>query len=201
MDTNTSYGNCTIVPPNQGAFPNVFTKALDAGTIQLSGPGAGTVSFGSGPGIYAPNISPSNPGFTVSPGVTYTLSGSGGADIGKFSVNVAVPSTQLNWTNQNLPSITRSQGATITWTGGYPNGMVQIFGAVGDPSIQFYCNAPSSAGQFTIPPSILLALPAGFGDLAVSTLTAPQPVTATGLDMPFVVAVETAELHSFFPYK
>ncbi len=190
-----SQGSCTIIPPNQPAFLNSFVKALDAGAIQLSG-GGQQVSFGSGPGIY-----PASDNFTLSPGLTYTLSGSGGADVGKFSVSVSVPSTLFSWTNQALPSITRSQGATITWTGGFPNGTVQIFGTVGDPAVQFSCSAPSSAGQFSIPPSILLALPTGYGDLAVSTFSAPQPVTATGLDVSFVVATESLELYSFFPFQ
>jgi hypothetical protein len=121
--------------------------------------------------------------------------------VGKFSATVAVPSMQFNWTNQTLTSITRSQGATITWTGGYPNGTVQVFGTVGDPAVQFYCHAPSSAGQLTIPSSILLALPAGLGDLSVGTVSAPQPITATGLDIGFVAAAESLAIYSFFPFR
>jgi uncharacterized protein (TIGR03437 family) len=190
-----SHGSCTAVPPGQPPFPNSYLRSLDAGTIQLTSPGQ-SVNLGSGPGLYP---TPNN--FTVSPGLTYTLSGSGGVDVGKFSATVAVPSTQFNWTNQTLTSITRSQGATITWTGGYPNGTVQVFGTVGDPAVQFYCYAPSSAGQLTIPSSILLALPAGNGDLSVGTVSAPQPIIATGLDIGFVAVAESLAIYSFFPYK
>jgi hypothetical protein len=39
-----------------------------------------------------------------------------------------------------------------------------------------------SAGQFTVPASILLQVPAGSGSLAVENLTNYQPFTAAGLD-------------------
>jgi hypothetical protein len=59
---------------------------------------------------------------------------------------------------------------------------------VGAPAAKLFCYAPSSAGQLTIPSSMLLALPAGAGNLTVSTISAAQPVTASGLDVGFAGA-------------
>jgi hypothetical protein len=45
------------------------------------------------------------------------------------------------------------------------------------------CTVAASAGTFTIPPYVLLALPAGnFGTLQFSYQTAEVPFTATGID-------------------
>ena len=55
--------------------------------------------------------------------------------------------------------------------------------------------------SLTIPSSILLALPAGLGDLSVGTVSAPQPITATGLDIGFVAVAESLAIYSFFPFR
>jgi hypothetical protein len=62
-------------------------------------------------------------------------------------------------------SVDRSQGVTLTWTGGNPSGIArigagsEIINAAGELSVQVQCSAPVAAGHFTIPPSALLALP------------------------------------------
>jgi hypothetical protein len=68
-----------------------------------------------------------------------------------------------------------------------------VYGAV-----RFYCHAPSAAGQFTIPPSILLALPAGSGYVSVTNATAPQTVTATGLDVGLATASAVFRINTIF---
>lgn len=179
-----SEGSCTIVPPEQGSLFNQLS-ALEAGPIQLAGPN-GQMAFGEqGPGYYQAGISSSG---GVPPG-TYTITGSGGTDIGTFTASINFQSP-LTLTNQNaLANIDRTQDTTITWTGGFTNGDVQVEGDVGNQNgtVRFYCHAPSSAGQLTIPSSILLAMPPGGGDMVVTNVTAAQPVTATGLDVGFAI--------------
>ena len=169
-----SQGSCIVIPPSLGNFsPN----ALDAGaSIQLSG-AAGNASLSNGGGFYGAQLS--NP---LTPG-TYTLTGSGGKDLGSFKVALTVGTPLTVTNNAALATITRSQGATVNWTGGFPNGDVQISISAGAPAVKFFCHAPSGAGQFTIPPSILLALPAGAGSFSVGNYSAPQTVTASGLDV------------------
>jgi hypothetical protein len=173
-----SQGSCTIVPPQQGDFATV-ANFLDTGSIQVSGP-SGQVTL---TGIQAPLPGSGSP----FPG-TYTFTGSGGKDVGSFTATLAVQTPPLTITNvSTLGAITRSQGATVTWTGGFPGGDVQIEGEDGGSfgDIRFYCHAPSSAGQFAIPPSILMALPPGGGDLIVTNYSAGQPITASRLDVGF----------------
>jgi len=114
---------------------------------------------------------------SISPG-TYTFTGSGGKDIESFKVGIEVQ-TPFTLTNKgSLASITRSQGTTLTWSGGFASGDVTVNGVVArtnaSGSISFYCHAPSSAGQLTIPSSTLLALPPGDGKLMVINATPPR---------------------------
>ena len=127
---------------------------------------------------------------TSHPG-TYTFTGSGGKDVGHFNVAINVQ-TPFSLTNKSaLASITRSQGATITWSGGFANGDVTVngVGASSTGSVNFYCHAPSSAGQLTIPSATLLALPPGGGKLVVINATTPQTVSASGVDLGLATGV------------
>jgi hypothetical protein len=85
--------------------------------------------------------------------------------------------------------ITRSNGMTVTWTGGEPSGSVRIVvSSAFDNSFfagrQAFCRAPVKAGTFTIPPYIMTALPAGnFAGIALQP--APAGVAFTGPSIPF----------------
>jgi uncharacterized protein (TIGR03437 family) len=109
----------------------------------------------------------------VAPG-TFTVTGPGGANVGAFSasLNVVAP---LIW-NQGILNnpIPRNQPMNITWSGGDPNGYVEITGIAstytgsGEPSaatpgVLFQCIAPTSAGSFTVPTVVLAALPSTTG--------------------------------------
>jgi uncharacterized protein (TIGR03437 family) len=188
-----SQGSCSVFEPGLG-FP--FQAPLDAGAIQLTGP-AGSVELSSQGGSYESAL-PSGT-LTSSPG-TYTFAGSGGKDIGSFKVSIDVQAS-FALTNQTaLASITRSQGATVTWTGGFSSGDVMVNGVAISPngSINFYCHAPSAAGQLDIPPSILLALPPGGGKLIVINATAPHPLSATGLDLGLATGVVSFDIPTTF---
>jgi len=184
-----SQGSCIIVPPGQGAIQNVFQTPLDAGSIQLAGP-SGQTNLQGGPGIYQAQLLPNSP--ALPPG-TYTFTGAGGKDIGAFKtvLNVQTPLAITN--TGTLATITRSQGATVTWTGGYAGGDVQVEAGIGGPfgTARFYCHAPTSAGQLTIPASILLAMPQGSGSFNVTNSAVPQTVSASGVDagLAFVTTV------------
>jgi hypothetical protein len=83
----------------------------------------------------------------------------------------------------SITSVTRASGQQITWTGGQPNSWVLIGGSSSSntASASFNCLALASAGQFTIPSYVLLALPAGAnGTLAVNN-TNIATFSASGL--------------------
>ena len=106
--------------------------------------------------------------------------------MGAFSANLNF-STPVVWSNMSsITSVNRAQGVTVTWTGGAANTFVNIAGGSSSSSagltVSFTCVAPVAAGTFTVPSYILLALPAGSGNLGVAGETAIQTFAATGLD-------------------
>jgi hypothetical protein len=119
-----------------------------------------------GPGTF--NATLSAAGTFLSPGA-YTLTGTGGADIGSFSAAFNIPAAPALISPPSFvipPPVIRASGMPVTWSGGASNAYIQI--EVQSPTDSTYtngatavCNVAASAGSFTIPPYALLALPAG----------------------------------------
>ena len=163
--------------------PPAGTGPADAGSsFTITGPN-GTLTEQAG------NSQLSAKGTFLVPG-NFTVSGTGGADIGAFQANVTIPSfvtlTAPSLTNPPS-SVTRSNGMTFSWTGGGPDVTVelQLYGATDNTGLtgsQVVCQVPSSLGTFTIPPYIMSALPAGdFGFFNFAQFAPEVPFTATGL--------------------
>jgi uncharacterized protein (TIGR03437 family) len=189
----SSQGSCVVFQPGIG-FP--FQAPLDAGSVQLAGP-AGNLTLQSEGGVYVGQLASNS--LATNPG-SYTFTGSGGKDVGAFKVNITVPAIFSLSNQAGLASMNRAQGVTVAWSGGPPTGdvMVNAVGASPNGSINIYCHAPSNAGQLTIPPSALLAIPVGNGKLVVTSATVPQTVSATGLDLGLATAVTTYEMVTSF---
>jgi hypothetical protein len=146
-------------------------------------------------GLLTYSLSPPT-SFFPSSGGTFTFQGTGGPDIGPFTVTVSDPSP-LVWTNQTaITSVNRSQDVIVTWTGGIPGTWVQIGG--GSTTINasgtFICLAPVSAGRFTIPSYVLMASPVGNGGISLINQSNNQPFTASGLDISTAVAETEASI-------
>ena len=187
-------GTCTVAnDPNSDTSQAaaVFQSGIDAGPrLTLNGPkGAQTMSrtvTAGQPTEYFVSIGPNY----FAPG-TFTVSGTGGADIGPFTATLTIP-TPATWINQaNLTTVTRSNGVTITWTAGKSQYVI-IFGAsYTDVSLTtgalFTCVAAGEAGSLTIPPTVLLPLPAVAaspnGALIFQVSSVPTNFTANGLDL------------------
>ncbi|MCW5977539.1 MAG: hypothetical protein KIT09_05660 [Bryobacteraceae bacterium] len=195
--------------------PGAYTPPtpLDAGNpLRLNGPNAANVAVERLEGNYYshtlyssgfPGVPGSGSGSpTISAGA-YTLSGTGGVDIGAFNASVTVPSP-LTWTNRDaITEINRSQNLNLTWTGGGSD-LVWIFGSSAvrsggtedDPIYDgavFICYQNANAGSFSVPSAILSQLPAsgdileGTGGMLMLSLTGPAnggpftaPLTAGG---------------------
>jgi uncharacterized protein (TIGR03437 family) len=194
-DNYSSEGSCSVFEPG---LPFPFQSPLDAGTIQLTGPTGALDLEAEGGGAYLAQLPAGS--LTNNPG-TYTFIGSGGKDVGSFNVaiNVQTPFSLAN--KSALASITRSQGTTVTWSGGFANGDVMVNGVGANPnggSVNFYCHAPSSAGQLTIPAATLAAVPPGGGKLVVMNATAPQTISASGVDLGLATAVVSFDVPTTF---
>jgi uncharacterized protein (TIGR03437 family) len=205
-----SIGSCIVydfVYSSTSTTPTItIPLGLDAGPdITVTGPNGmkQLTPLSGSTGLYTADLSGTPPTPYLSPG-SYTIAGTGGADVGAFTVNLTVPQP-LTWTNMSALSstpITRSQGVTVNWTGGASGTYVSITGAsfnlnaamTGGVFALFSCLAPASAGTFTVGPDVLLQLPASTSisedgiTFSLSTLglgNSPMPVsfTATGLDV------------------
>lgn len=194
----------TYVDPIQPAL-------LDAGDmLTVTGPtGVKTLVKGSATGLqYSRTLGnvttglPSGTPLFLSQG-PYTVSGTGGAGVGAFSASIVLPDP-LVWTNKAAVStLDRLAGQTVTWTGGDQSGSVVIIGFStvkgANAGVEFLCSERASAGTFTIPSSVLIALPAQ----TVGSITSAASVTgalgvgfqksntftATGIDIGTIVGL------------
>ncbi len=181
-------GTCLVFNNlNGGGNPPISNPAaLDAGSsFTVKGPN-GSVPVTGTPGTF--NATLSAAGTFLVPGV-YTVTGAGGADVGPFSATVTFPASPTLVSPVNNTTVTRSSGMTATWTGGDPNGNIQItvtsaIDNMFNNADQAICIAPASAGTFTIPPYVLLALPAGnFAGFVFAPFNTTAPFMATGLSV------------------
>ena len=154
---------------------------IDGGsTAMLTGPN-GSVSIPAGQGL--------NPfgtaGSFLVPG-TFTAAGAGGAAVGPFTATVTIPASPTLVSPVNNATVSRSSGLTVTWTGGGSGNVLMEVAGCTDSSCNTgavaACSAPASTGTFTIPPSVLLALPTGSAGFVFST-QADAAFTATGLNL------------------
>jgi uncharacterized protein (TIGR03437 family) len=130
-------------------------------------------------------------------GAAITISGSNGAKqlTGSVGVYGAQLATSANGGKLYLDPgtcVNRSQGVTVTWTGGDPNGFVYVSGnsilAQGNGAM-FTCTAPASAGTFTVPSMVTMSLPASSsGGLTLMGVSAPVSFTGPGIDIGLAMA-------------
>jgi uncharacterized protein (TIGR03437 family) len=191
VGTCQSYNN--LDSWNQPPFASA--AGADAGaSLNVTGP-AGTQSLPLAPGSVPTdyNGTLSAAGTYLSPG-EYTVTGSGGANVGPFTVKFNIPISPV-WSNQSsLANVTRANGLTFTWSGGTANNWVYVGGLSATDSTHtngasFGCLVEGSAGAVTVPPAVLLALPAGnYGTLQFEPTIFPVGFTASGLTFGSAIA-------------
>lgn len=205
-----SLGACTVFTfrgENPSPVDPVSAEGLDAGPqIGVTGPAGakqlarrrtGYYDAQLGGGSAIPGGPPAQPDY-LNPGA-YTITGPGGAQVGAFTAPFTNPAP-LTWTNRDaVTSVNRSQGVTITWSGGDPTSYAFITGAsftAAGVGASFQCIERVAAGRFAVPAAVLLALPPSSGDLPgilfVGSSTNPVRFTASGLDAGYIVASSTS---------
>ncbi|MBI4464977.1 MAG: hypothetical protein HY647_09760 [Acidobacteria bacterium] len=201
-------GTCTVLMVRgDGEIDDpVSGTPLEAGpAINITGPLGAKQLTRQNPGHYSAELGGGFDPFGgggppyLEPGSYSLNNGSGGIGtnaVGAFQFTHTVP-TNLVWTNQSsITTVNRAQGVEVTWSGGDPNGSVIIYGASEDPTGEvgavFLCVERVSAGRFTVPPAVLLSLPASGSEesfLLVGSSTNPTRFTATGLDAGYMVSI------------
>jgi uncharacterized protein (TIGR03437 family) len=194
-----SVGSCLVyesVSDKPNTDDPTVPRFLDAGaSVTIKGPGGTQTLSLDSKGNYSARLGGGGTGLPpyLNPG-TYTMSGSGGADVGPFSTSLTIPQPVVS----NLPTtVGREQDLPITWTRSDGNAAILILGLNYVPLptagraafVEFLCTADPSAGQFTIPSYVLSTLPPdgvesegqkGF-DLIVASVVASR-FTAPGID-------------------
>jgi uncharacterized protein (TIGR03437 family) len=123
----------------------------------------------------------------------YTVTGSGGKDVGAVNTSIAV-SNPLTWTNRDqTTNVNRAQPLLLNWSGGPAGQTIEILGENSDlrtnSSGLFYCVAPAGATSFTVPTQVLAFVPATRANPLDSTgiifviSSISTPLTANGLDV------------------
>jgi uncharacterized protein (TIGR03437 family) len=213
---NISAGSCIVSPSNTTSptTPSGGVGILNAGpNVNVDGP-FGDIAmpydseFGT-PGFYA---IPDGTAFLASPGDTVGFdNGGGGPDVGSFTTQAQMPVPTI-WTNAaNITSVTRSAGLTVTWTPGTPGTYLSIGGISGGVAgstaaaqvviAAFGCLAPAEAGQFTVPPAVLMSLPptseftiSASGGLSLYNAGTPVIFSAPNLDYGIVLTLLSQDI-------
>ena len=178
-----TFGSCSVLTLNYpvgGKDPSYPDNFLDAGAnIPVSGPGltagsvVGKIALSQGP-IY--NLTPA-PG-TLALGGTYTLTGTGGTQVGPFTIAATLPSSfaVTNW--DTITSVNRASPLTINWAGsGFDLVIIHVQGFTNinstNDNVVVSCAVQGSLGTYTIPSAALALLPAtSTGQILVSAGTA-----------------------------
>ena len=211
-------GSCTVLQetyPAGGKEPSAPNAQLDAGTLKISGPGL-SQNVAVFAGVTGPAYSSSLAAGTLQGGATYTLTGTGGTQVGPFSATATLPTNFAVTNLSSLTTINRAQPLTINWTGtGFDEISIGVQGAIltatTTQSVVVSCAVPASPGTYTIPAAALAYLPAvaagsqNVGQLSVSALhneggiASAESSTSTSLT-PSLVGGGQVNFGSFSPY-
>ena len=173
-------GTCTAYSGSGDWFTNANLPNL-APEVRALDAGGGTVSGGSKSATYGAAFSPLTLGFLgasnpanptkgdtslLAPG-SFNIQIAGGADVPSFKTPFTMISP-VSWTNQDqITTVDRTAGFTVTWSGGAGQTMAVVGGNVDLPnnaSGVFVCMAAPGASSLTVPPLVLSNLPPGRGN-------------------------------------
>lgn len=186
-DGFASVGSCIVNPPGS---TNAGTPLSAGASLTLTGPGNEQAMVAYTSGANPPYAATLPAGFIPAGGGTFTFTGSdtGVGQVTGFTAAATVPAP-VTWTNMSAASsIVASQGFTMTWTGGNPNNLVQIFGdSTGSAGLDvtFECIVPASPGSFTIPPQVLQSLPSTGPGATLGLLSLSNPISFPAGDLDF----------------
>jgi uncharacterized protein (TIGR03437 family) len=179
-------GTCTASPDLGGGNDNLGTLSpLDAGsTFTIKGP-TGTMTVVANLGD-KPTLSAA--GTFLVPG-DYTITGTGGKDVGAFTATVNIPAAPMltNPTSSNGLTVSRSQGMTVTWNPNGSTGHVElVLGSAVDANnrASVTCTVAATAGTFTIPSYMLYTLPTGNGTIFFFQPGDQGPATSVSFSAP-----------------
>ena len=184
-----TFGPCSVldtttIPPAKA--PYLPDTSLDAGTVTVSGPNltsGTTVTKGStqtGP-VY--DLKPAG-GATLAYGGTYTITGTGGTQVGPFTASATLPQSFAVTNLDAITAINRANGLTINWSGtGFDTVVIGVTGQslTSNELVTMSCVVPANSGTFSVPQGALAML----FPTAISTLTVSASTLAPGTSASF----------------
>ncbi len=194
-----SPGACIVNQTTPSPFPNL--KGLESGDINLAGPSGLSVKLKS-QGIAGAFYALLSAAAITSAGGTYTFTGAGGKDVGRFTSTLTLNSPLITWTNAaEAATIDRSKGLHVTWSGGNPGSYLFILGSSTSADLKlnagFTCLVKTDDGEFTVPDYILSGLPAGMGGAQIQNQIYTT-LPASGLDASLAIADITYSVPATF---
>ncbi|MGA3204403.1 MAG: hypothetical protein ABSF12_18080 [Bryobacteraceae bacterium] len=189
-------GSCVVLPHTYPTGLGSRSAGLDAGaSLSLTGPAGPFTLAETAKGHYHALFAPSLTGPNIPLG-TYTITGSGGKDVGAFSAAITVANHLAISNKSSLATVDRTQPLTLNWTGGVAGSYVLIAGYTPSgiannvfvPSSYFACAEDGGKGTFTIPVYILSTMNATANGNAV-LLILPNPlsnqIVIPGIDLAY----------------
>lgn len=200
---NPTAGSCVVYKLNSltNPYPNLTLTGLDAGPqVTSSGPNGNQAALRQAQQVSGFTYDASNVPNTYLAAGPYTLAGPGGANVGAFTGMLDIaPDLVVTNNPDDFKVINRGSGVTLRWTGGEPTTFLAISGSSVASLTEvaaFVCIQNTSAGQFTVPSSVLAQLPAsgvigagGFNFITRGTLSVTAPgkgarfASPSGLDI------------------
>jgi uncharacterized protein (TIGR03437 family) len=167
--SGATVGPCNVLDETYAASAKEPTQAdvyLDAGaSLGLSGPG---IPAG---GVVTPVASPTGPVYVNKPagatglvlGGSYTFTGTGGTQVGPFTVTATIPASFSVPNFTSLTAVNRTQPFTVNWTGtGFDQVIIRIqsglLTSTTTHGVNLTCAVPAAPGTYTIPPAALAYL-------------------------------------------
>jgi uncharacterized protein (TIGR03437 family) len=202
--TCTEYAVSSYSPSGIPTLANTGAsgRALNAGQISISSTAAGPIAIpaGSLAGTVVSNVGGNVPLITTLPNTqllnpgSFTILGSGGADIASFSTAFTMPNP-FSWTGQSsLVEVDRTQPLALSWTGmtaGYTPIVAGLSIDIADnATAAFVCVAHPGDSSLTVPVTVLANLPAqrlrpsqslGVVYVGEVPLSSPSAITASGV--------------------
>ena len=191
-------GACVVLPSSYPSGLGSASAGLDAGaSLSLTGAAGSFTLKQSREGHYHVLFGASVTGPNIPLGA-YTISGSGGKDVGAFSATITVGSHLAISNKSSLTTVDRTQPLIVTWTGGVAGRYVLIGGYTPkdnanptgeyNPNASFACAADGGQGTFSIPSYILSSMNATANAKGL-LLIAPHPlsnqITIPGIDLAY----------------
>ncbi len=147
-------GSCMVGPTFMDFFPvdPLEPAELLGGDLTVTSP-AGTI------------VDPDELPLDFFPPGLVTISAEAGPQVPAFEVSMTLPPVGTLVSPTTLPAANRAQGLSVRWAGvDASTDFVLILGRSENQPAQagrtFFCTADASRGEFTIPPEVMLAVPA-----------------------------------------